>query len=230
MNREDFLSALSERIQALPADEKNTVYEYYNEIILDNMDSGMDEAEVIAALGDIDDIAAKILSEYVPEPENTKEAVAPQSPQYIPNPGYYYNQPPIPPKRSTAAKVWIIIGLVLGSPIWLSLLLAFFAVVLSVAVAIVSAIASFWVAAAAVVLSGLLFFAASFLTLTQNVGLAFFQMGIGLVATALGVLMIIGMVALTQVSFRFLKWMFKKLATLFRPKKQPYYANKEEAK
>ena len=224
MNREDFLSALSERIQALPTDEKNTVYEYYNEIILDKMDSGMDEAEVIAALGDIDEIAAKILSESAPEPETVKGDAAPQGPQYPPEPGYYYTQPPMPPKRSTAAKVWIIIGLVLGSPIWLSLLLAFVAVVLSVA------IASFWVAAAAVVLSGLLFFAASFLTLTQNVGLAFFQMGIGLVATALGVLMIIGMVALTQVSFRFLKWMFKKLAALCRPKKQPYYANKEEAK
>ena len=222
MNREDFLTALAERIQQLPTDEKNTVYEYYNEIILDKIDSGMSEAEVVAELGDIDDIAAKILSEYAPQPDTVQGPAPLQEPHITPSNGYSY-QPQMPPKRSTAAKVWIIIGLVLGSPIWLSLLIAFFAVILSVVVAVVSVIISFWGAAGAVTLSGLLFFAASFLVLPQNVGLAIFQMGLGLVVSALGVAWCIGMVALTQVTCRFLKWMFQKLARLFRPRRQPQF-------
>lgn len=213
MNREDFLAALSERIQTMPTDEKNTVYEYYNEIILDKMDSGMDEAEVIAEFGDLDDIAAKILSEYAPEAEE------PQSP---PNSEYFYQQP-MPPKRSAAAKVWIMIGLVLGSPIWLSLLLSFFAVIVSVVFTVIAVVICLWASAVAVTLSGLFVFAISFLVLPESIGAALFQMGLGLVVASLGAAWCIGMVALSRETMRFLKWMYQKFALLYRSRKQPLF-------
>ncbi len=66
MNREDFLSfAFRKRLPYFRQKKKNKVYEYYNEIILDKKkEGGLEETDIIAEFGDIDDIAAKLLSEF----------------------------------------------------------------------------------------------------------------------------------------------------------------------
>jgi uncharacterized membrane protein len=83
--------------------------EYYGEMLDDRMEDGMTEEQAVAAFGPVDEIAAQILLD-TPLPKLVKAKVKPRR----------------------ALRVWEIVLLVLGSPIWLPLLLAAAVVLLSV--------------------------------------------------------------------------------------------------
>lgn len=230
MNREDFLTALSEKIAALPYDEKNKIYEYYNEIILDKLDAGMEEEEIIAAFGDIDEIAAKTLAEYLPEVPPDPQA-SPQAGQTVPQAGFQSGQqgvavsqtqlpPETPKKYSGGMTALIVVLLIFSSPIWLSLLLAFFAVAVSVVCAVASVILSLWAVDLSLLVSGLCMLLAAVLTFPQNLASGLLFLAGGLFCLGLCCLFTIGMVKLTQLSFRFLAWLCKKTAGLFRRKRR----------
>ena len=114
MTKQELTLALAERLNGLPWEEIERSMEYYDEMIDDRMDEGMSEAEAIAALGSIDEIAAQILAD-IPLSRIVRAKIK--------------------PKRSLRA--WEIILLILGSPLWLSLLIAGFSIVFSL-------FASFW--------------------------------------------------------------------------------------
>lgn len=61
MNRNEYLSILSQRLSMLPADEYNNIMEYYTEYFEDA--GAENEENVIAELGDVHALADKILSE-----------------------------------------------------------------------------------------------------------------------------------------------------------------------
>ena len=63
MNRNEFTKELKALLHNLPRSTINSYVEYYNEIILDVIESGLTEADAIANLGDIDIIAQNILNE-----------------------------------------------------------------------------------------------------------------------------------------------------------------------
>jgi len=63
MNKEVFLRQLASLISDLPDHERATILDFYREIIDDKMESGVSEAEAIAGLGDIYQLAQKILME-----------------------------------------------------------------------------------------------------------------------------------------------------------------------
>ena len=217
MNREEFLSLLAEKIAVLPTDEKNKVYEYYNEIILEKKESGEEEADIIAAFGDINDIATNLLSEFpdaAKQPEAAVQQAAPPPTVWNVQPPLLY--PPPPKKRLSTAMVWV---LALTSPIWIILLLAACIVLFSVIIALISLLISLWAAAVTLVLSGLFYLAVSFTLFPQGT-VAFFNLGLALFCTGLGCLLSAGMVQLTQLSFRFLKWLFQKISGLFRKKQE----------
>ena len=99
MNKQEFLKALSERLDKLPENEKNKSINYYLEMIDDRIEEGASEDEAIDALGGIEDIAENIMSQY---PDvNKKQSIK---------------------KRFNLNTVTIIL-LIIGSPIWLSILL-----------------------------------------------------------------------------------------------------------
>ena len=62
MNRYEFLNTLRDALSGLPADERANAMRYYEDYFLDA--GGVDEAEVIAQLGDPRKIADDILSQY----------------------------------------------------------------------------------------------------------------------------------------------------------------------
>lgn len=216
MMREDFLAALSQRIAALPADEKNTVYEYYNEIYLDKKENGMDEEEIIAEFGDIDEIAAKILSEYPPDQQAN---VDPQS-QRTGSDNQPYSVQTIK-RRSTTANVLIVVGLILGSPIWVSLLAAFFAVVFAVVVSVYSILIALWAVVGSLLLAGLICVICSFIALFQNPAAGLIGLGTGFVSAGLGLMLTVGMIALSKYTGRFTGWMFVRIGRLFHRKSRP---------
>ena len=107
MNKQEFLSALQNALAGLPKKDRQKTLDFYSEMIDDRMEDGLTEEAVIAQIGTPEDIAAQVLAEL-----------------------------PVKQSGSIAGKVWIAILLVLGSPVWLSLLIAAAAVLLAVLVVV----------------------------------------------------------------------------------------------
>lgn len=124
MDKLDFLVELLEKLQSLPEEDRQRTADYYAEMIDERMEDGMDEEEAVAAIGDLDEIVKQILAE-------TPAAPAAEE----------------PPKTNRKFRVWEIILLILGSPVWLSLLIAAAAVVFSVWISLWAVVISLYAAA-----------------------------------------------------------------------------------
>lgn len=121
MTKTKFLAALASQLAGLPEADIQRFLDYYSEMIDDRMEETGDEAEAIAALGMPDSIAEQILSEY-PLPKLVKQKMK--------------------PRRKMAA--WEIVLLCVGSPIWLSLLIGAFVIVISLYAVAFSLVVSFF--------------------------------------------------------------------------------------
>lgn len=121
MNKQEFFDLLRSRFGSVPEKELEARLEFYAEMIDDRMEDGLSEQEAISALGSVDEIANQTLSE-IPLGRLAKERIK--------------------PKRRL--KVWEIVLLALGSPIWISLIAAAVVVVISVYASIWAAVASLW--------------------------------------------------------------------------------------
>ncbi len=108
-------------LSGLPRRDIEEHISFYCEMIDDKVEDGMSEEEAVANLGSIDALAAEI-REGVPLLNLLKEKIK--------------------PKRRLSA--WEIVLLVLGSPIWLSLLIAAAAVIFSLYAVLWSVIVSLW--------------------------------------------------------------------------------------
>ncbi len=121
MRKEEFLGELARGLSGLPREDIEERLGFYSEMIDDRMEEGLSEEEAVAGIGSVEEIVSQIVSE-IPLTKLVKERVK--------------------PKRGLRA--WEIILLVLGSPVWLSILIAVFAVVFSVFVVLWSVVAALW--------------------------------------------------------------------------------------
>lgn len=121
MTKLDFVLALNDKLSGLPSAEVEERISFYIEMIEDRIDDGLAEEDAVAAVGSVDAIAAQILSD-IPLSVIAKERIK--------------------PKRRLRA--WEIVLIALGSPIWLSLAIAAFAVFLSLYAVLWSVIVSLW--------------------------------------------------------------------------------------
>lgn len=108
MRKQEFIDALRKGLRGLPAADLEERIAFYSEMIDDRMEEGLSEEEAVAGLGTVEEVISRIASE-TPLVRLVGEKVR--------------------PKRSL--QVWEIVLLVLGAPIWLSLLIGALAVVLS---------------------------------------------------------------------------------------------------
>ena len=115
MNKREFLRTLSRSLRGMPRGERAQSLEYYGEMIQDRMEEGLSEEEAVARLGSADEIARQIL-----------ESGGGQG------------------KQGSRVPVWMIVLIVLGSPVWLSLLFAALAVVLAAYIVAWSLIAALY--------------------------------------------------------------------------------------
>lgn len=116
MDKQTFLTQLRKKLSDLPQGELDDRLTFYREMIEDRMEEGLSEEEAVSAVGSVDEIAAQIV-----------ESVANGN-----------------KKPSRQWKVWELVLLILGTPVWLSLLIAAFAVVLSLYVSLWAVIVSLW--------------------------------------------------------------------------------------
>ena len=105
MERLDFLLQLRERLSCLPQSDTEERLTFYNEMIDDLMEEGLSEQEAVAQIGNVDEIVSQILQD-TPLSTLVKERIKPK-------------------KRM---KPWQIVLLAVGSPLWVSLLMAALAV------------------------------------------------------------------------------------------------------
>ncbi len=128
MTKMEFLAKIRSGLGSLPADEIQKTHEFYREMIDDMIEDGLTEEEAVAAVGDANEIIKNILSDSTTEKQSKKTETEP---------------PIISEKKkgsSPGTKALIILLLILGSPLWITLLLAAASVVLAVAVTVLSVI------------------------------------------------------------------------------------------
>jgi uncharacterized membrane protein len=121
VTKQEFLSELRACLARLPAKDAEEHLDYYCEMIDDRIEEGLPEEDAVAAVGFVSDVAAQILAEEPIEDEAIKLRK---------------------PRRKMRG--WEITLLILGSPIWLSLLVAVFAVLLSLIVSAWAVVISLW--------------------------------------------------------------------------------------
>ena len=121
MNKQEFLEQLRRGISGLPQEDIEERLTFYSEMIYDRIEEGLSENEAVSEIGSVDTVISQILDD-TPLVKLVKQKMRPK-------------------KRMNA---WEIVFLILGSPIWLSLIIAAFAVVISVYAAVWSLIIALW--------------------------------------------------------------------------------------
>lgn len=119
MNKDEFLNDLRHALKGLPYEEVNKTLDYYSELIDDAVEDGADEKTFIAGLEDADTIAGRITDET-----SIRKLVARE----------------VKGKRFSVPAIILII---VGSPIWLSILIAVAASLLALYVSVWSVVVSF---------------------------------------------------------------------------------------
>lgn len=127
MKKREFLARLRVRLSDLPRRDVEERLSFYSEMIDDRMEEGLSEEEAVSAIGSADSVASQIAVD-APLAKAAKEKAK--------------------PKRRL--KAWVITLLALGSPIWLSLAVAAFAIIFSLYVSSWSVVISLWAAFASV--------------------------------------------------------------------------------
>ena len=190
MTKYEFLGKLRERLSVLPAEDREKTLTYYGEMLDDCMEDGMREEDAVASMGSVEEVAEQILSD-VPLSHLVKERIR--------------------PKRKPGA--FEIVLIVLGCPVWLSLLVAAAAVVLSLLIAffavLLSVIVSMWAIGASFVGAFVGSLACGVLMLVQGfVGQGLCFIGAGLLLVGLSILMYHASLYTTVGCGKFVKKMF----------------------
>lgn len=126
MTKQEFLLRIRNGLAALPKEDIEKSVEYYREMIDDRMEDGLSEEEAVAAIGSPDEVVLNILAESA---QNSRS-----------------EQPQSQPKKSsnTGLKVLVVLLIILGSPVWLPLLLAAVIVAIAVFTVFISVIISLY--------------------------------------------------------------------------------------
>jgi uncharacterized membrane protein len=192
MKKPEFISMLSDKLAVLPKAEIDKSVDYFSEIIDDRVEDGMSEDEAVGSLESIDVIIEKIMYE-TSLPVLMRSRMTPKRPLTTLN----------------------IVIIIVGCPIWLSLLIAGIAVFLSFYASVWAVIVSLYAAVLALALSGIaaIIFCPHYFASSIQTGL--FILGAGLFCAGFGMLLFFPVKALSQLLIRFTSWFLKKIKALF---------------
>lgn len=121
MSKQEFLLELRKGLNGLPADDIEERVTFYSEMIDDRIEDGLSEEDAVSAIGTVEEIVQQTVGD-IPLTKLVKEKMT----------------------SKKEFKAWEIILLVLGSPIWFSLLIAAIAVILSIYISFWSIIVTLW--------------------------------------------------------------------------------------
>ena len=143
MNKQDFIKKLNDKLSDLPKKEVEEHINFYIEMIDDRIEDGMEEKEAIKDIGGVDEVYRQIIDE-IPLRTIAKAKLK--------------------KKRRRTMKAWTIVLLVIGFPVWGSILLALLMAWAAVYVCLWLVAICVWVVFAALVLGSFGGFIASLIT------------------------------------------------------------------
>ena len=172
MNKQQFLTEISSRLKGIPEHDIKKSLDYYSEMIADRMEDGLAEADAVSAVGSVEEIVSQILSESTPL---------------------------ILPKTRRTPKIWEIVLLILGSPVWLPLLLAAAIVILAVYIVIWSVIVTLYSIDLSLAAGGVLCTASAFILIASDYTVqAVLFFGTGLILAGISILLFFGFNQITK--------------------------------
>ena len=193
MTKQEFLAELREKLTGLPEQDLEERLSFYSESIDDRMEDGLPEEEAVADVGAVEEIVAQI-TEETPLTKLVVEKIRPKK------------------KRS----VGTILLLVLGSPLWVPLLIAALAVAFSLYVVGWSVLISFWSVDLSLAAGSLGCLAGTVMYFGKgNPGAAIFSFGGALLCAGLAVLAFFGCLWLSKQYIRFTKKLLTWIKSLF---------------
>ena len=193
MNKQEFLTQLRKGLSGLPQEDIEERLTFYSEMIDDRIEEGLSEYEAVSAIGTVDAIITQILAD-TPLTKLVKEKV----------------------KQKRTLKAWEIVLLILGSPIWLSLLIAAFIVILAAYIVVWSVVITLWSIEASFAACSLGGIVSAAIFAFQGNGLTGFAMlSAGIICTGLSIFMFYGCKAATKGIVLLTKKMALGIKTLF---------------
>ena len=207
MTKEQFLRELQSRLSFLPSSEVAPFLSYYGEMIDDRMEEGMSETEAVAGLGDIGRIV-EVIQYEMPVTSLVVSSVKEKTNQ-------------AKAKAESRWPAWgkglVIALLILGAPLWISLLIGalgvlggMLAALVAIIVAVVAAVLALAVASIAAIVGGCLVLFKEIGTGVALIGAGLIGCGLTILAYLLAVIVIKGVIQLTKLIFRWIKGLFVK--------------------
>lgn len=198
MSKQEFLAQLRKGLSELPQDDIEERLTFYSEMIEDRKEEGLSEEEAVAAVGSVDEIVTQVVAE-IPLAKIAKERIRPKG-------------------HLSAGE---IVLLALGSPVWLSLGVAAFAVILSLYISLWAVIISLWAICASLAtcsIGGVL--ACVILTVGGNSTSGVAMLAAGIVCAGLAIFMFYGCKAATKGTLMLTKKMAIWIKNCFRRKEE----------
>lgn len=183
MNKAEFLKELDRQLSGLPKEERQRSVEFYSEMIDDRIEDGDDEATAVSRAGSPRQIAEELMGESARQGAGKRRV-----------------------------NVWTVVFAVLASPIWLPILAAAAAVVISVYIsvwAIVVSIAAAGIGIAAGALGGIA--AALIMLFTQPPADAAFIFGCALILAGASVFVLLAAIYSVRVTIKGTAWLIGKV-------------------
>jgi uncharacterized membrane protein len=181
MNKNEFLNKLKAALAVLPEEDIQKTVDYYSEIIDDAVEEGESEQDITERLGDVNEIADKIINETPVQKLKRKYGL-------------------------TAA-----ILITAGSPIWIAIAAALLAIAAALYISVWAVIASLFAVFAAAALGGAAMLVVSVPLLFVRPLDAMLSFGTALVCAGLSVFMFYLSVWIAELVVRFTCWIFSKI-------------------
>ena len=195
MNKQEYLESIRSRISAMPADDVNRFMDYYSEMIDDRVEDGLSEEEAVADMGSPDAAVEQIL-EDMPLTKLVKEKIKPKH----------------------ELKAWEVVLIVLGSPVWIPLLITAAVLLLTLWIVAFALLISFYAVVLSFVAVGIggliciipLFIANSPYTAVLMLGAALIGIGIAILFVVSVKPVTVGIFRVCKASVNGIKRMFVK--------------------
>lgn len=195
MNKQEYLESIRSRISAMPADDVNRFMDYYSEMIDDRVEDGLSEEEAVADMGSPEAAVEQILEE-MPLTKLVKEKIKPKH----------------------ELKAWEVVLIVLGSPVWIPLLMTAAVLLLTLWIVAFALLISFYAVVLSFVVAGIgglicaipLFIANSPYTAVLMLGAALIGIGIAILFVVSVKPVTVGIFKVCKASVNGIKRMFVK--------------------
>ena len=193
MTKQEFLAQLRQGLNGLPQEDVEERLSFYGEMIDDRVEEGVSEEEAVAAAGSVPEIVKQTVAD-IPLTKLAKQKIKPQ-------------------RKLTA---WEIVLLAVGAPVWAPLLIAAFAVILSLYAVLWAVVGALWSVPASLAACGIAGVAAIVLCSIMGapltglalLGLGLFAAGLAIFATFGCLAAVRGAVCLTKIIARGTKLLF----------------------